>query len=181
MLAAISMNAFELSQLFVAIAFLFDLVSFQLKHRTFILLCFCGACSLLGAHYALLEQWTPFWMEVLALFRFAISIKFTSKKLKYVFHLLAGAIFFITFSGVVSLLTIIAALFQTEAAFHKRDKILRIYMMLGTLCMIATNAIIYSPAAIALECFFLSSNLLGYYRYYIKKQPDETVVDNSLL
>jgi len=41
-------------------------------------------------------------------------------------------------------------------------------MMIGTLVWIGHNALAGSPAAAVLETFFLGSNLVGYYRYYLR-------------
>jgi hypothetical protein len=41
-------------------------------------------------------------------------------------------------------------------------------MMVATIAWLAHNAIIGSPAAVVLEIFFLGSNILGYWRYYIR-------------
>ena len=46
---------------------------------------------------------------------------------------------------------------------------MRKIMMLGTFIIMSYNVIIFSPLGAVLEGVFLFSNLLGYYRHYLKK------------
>ena len=50
------MTPFILSQILIGIAICFDLISFQLKERGKILGCLLVSCTLIGIHFALLEQ-----------------------------------------------------------------------------------------------------------------------------
>jgi hypothetical protein len=81
-----------------------------------------------------------------------------------------GIIGFIsTYSSPASLFMFGAMILFTIGAFQKNDKFLRLLMMTGTILVITYDVIIFSPMAILLESFFLVSNILGYYRFYIQK------------
>nr|WP_279499880.1 YgjV family protein [Aeromonas veronii] len=52
------------------------------------------------------------------------------------------------------------------AAFCPDDRLLRRWMLLGTLCWLGNNLLVGSPVAALMEGLFLVSNLVGYYRHY---------------
>lgn len=163
------MSVFFLSQVLVGIAILFDLMSFQFKERKKIVACLFAAGVLISSHFILLEQWTAASLMVIATTRYLISIFSTSPKLKWLFcggSILATAV---TFSGLVSIISCLGSLFQTVAAFNKEDKRLRELMIVGTSFWLLHNYLIGSPTAVLMEVLFISSNLIGYYRYYLKK------------
>ena len=60
--------------------------------------------------------------------------------------------------------------FQTIGAFNKNDKQLRQFIIIGTLFWLCHNYIAGSPVAELMEILFLSSNITGYYRFYIRSQ-----------
>lgn len=161
---------FWLSQALIAIAFLFDLLSFQLKERKQILLCFIVSASLIGAHYLLLDQITAGLILLISAVRFAVSYFTTSKVWMYLFMAAAAACLIITYHSAASLLIFTASIVATYAAFQPRDQSVRLLMMLATATLIIYNIVIRSPAATAQECFFLGSNILGYYRFYLSRR-----------
>ncbi len=73
---------------------------------------------------------------------------------------------FATYQGLLALLGLLASLLQTRAAFCLDDRLLRRWMLLGTLCWLANNLLVGSPVAALMEGLFLVSNLVGYYRHY---------------
>ncbi len=77
----------------------------------------------------------------------------------------------ITFTDPLSLLSCIGSCLQTKAAFSQQDKALRFWMIIGTSFWLTHNALAQSPTAVLMEALFISSNLMGYYRFYIAKQP----------
>ena len=163
------MSVFFISQVLVGIAILFDLMSFQFKERKKIVACLFAAGVLISSHFILLEQWTAASLMVIATTRYLISIFSTSPKLKWLFcgsSIVATAV---TFSGLVSIISCLGSLFQTVAAFTKEDKRLRELMIVGTSFWLLHNYLIGSPTAVLMEVLFISSNLIGYYRYYVKK------------
>lgn len=162
------MSAFILSQIIVGIAVCFDLAAFQFKNKTKIIKCFVCAVTLISIHFALLEQWTAAGLMALGAVRFITCLYTDSKKMLGVFSFFTLIITFFTFAGLTSIVSCTAALFSNVAAFSKHDKHLRQFMIVSTCLWITHNILIGSPTAVAIEALFLCSNLVGYYRYYIK-------------
>lgn len=74
----------------------------------------------------------------------------------------------LTYEGVLSILGCAGSLFGTMASFSKDDKLLRQLMLIGTCLWLIHNILAGSPGAVVLEVFFICSNLVGYFRYYIR-------------
>ena len=164
------MNTFVISQILVGIAICFDLLSFQLKKRTHIVLCLSVAGIFISTHFLLLEKWTAAVLMAIAVARYVTSYFSTSKKLMALF--VSGSIVsaFFTFQGYLSILSCLGSTFQTLGSFSNNDKKLRQLMIIGTLFWLFHNYFASSPAAVLMEILFLSSNFIGYYRFYLKKQ-----------
>lgn len=162
------MTPFILSQVLVAIAIGFDLMSFQFKERQKIVTCLFFAGTLISSHFILLEQWTAASLMVIATIRYLVSVFSTSPKLKYFFCGASMVATAVTFSGVVSLVSGLASVIQTAAAFNQDDRRLRELMIVGTALWLIHNYLVGSPTAVLMEALFISSNLIGYYRYYLR-------------
>ncbi|MEZ9298136.1 YgjV family protein [Vibrio splendidus] len=160
------MSAFLWSQVLIAIAIVFDLISFQFKQRQKIVCCLCISGILISTHFALLEQWTAASLMLLASVRYFTSIFTTSKKLMFLFLTSAVVITVMTFINLISLLSFGGTLFQTTAAFCQSDQRLRQLMIFGTLLWLIHNYLVGSPTAVLMELLFIGSNIIGYYRYY---------------
>ena len=159
-------SVFVWSQVLIAIAIVFDIASFQFKQRRQIVCCLCVSGILISVHFILLEQWTAAGLLMLASIRYFCSIFTTSKRLMSVFLLSALIITVGTFSGLLSVLSFTATLFQTTAAFCQSDQRLRQLMIVGTSLWLVHNYLAGSPTAVLMEVLFIGSNLVGYYRYY---------------
>jgi hypothetical protein len=159
---------FIISQVLVAIAIGFDLMSFQFKDRQKIVTCLFFAGILISSHFMLLEQWTAASLMAIATVRYLVSVFSTSAKLKYVFCSASIISSVITYSGLVSVISCLGSIFQTIAAFNKDDRRLREFMIIGTAFWLLHNYLIGSPTAVIMEVLFISSNLVGYYRFYYK-------------
>lgn len=81
---------------------------------------------------------------------------------------------YITYDGYEDVLAVTAMLFGTIAAFSADDKRLRHFMMIASLFIITHNIIILTPLGIFVEVFFLISNLLAYWRFYLRKDNSAT-------
>ena len=163
------MNAFILSQILIGVAFLFDLASFQFKKREITLTLFAISAALISTHFFLLGAITAGFIIAASATRFLVSIFTTSPYLKYIFLVIIISLGVYTFDGYEDFFAIFTGIAATFAAFQSDEKRLRQFMMAGTSSIIIHNILIRSPAAIALEIFFLGSNLLSYYRFYIRK------------
>jgi len=166
----VAVSLFFISQVLVAIAILFDLMSFQFKERQKIVACLFCAGTLISSHFILLEHWTAASLMAIATVRYLVSIFSTSPKLKYLFWSASLIATVLTYSGLISILSFLASSIQTVAAFNKDDKRLRELMVVGTSFWLLHNYLIGSPTAVIMEVLFISSNLIGYYRYYYKKE-----------
>lgn len=162
------MDFFVLSQIVIGIAICFDLLSFQFKDRAKVLICLLISCILIGTHFILLEQWTATGLAFLAIFRYLVCLKTTSKAFMWVFIGLSVIIAIVTFGGVLSIISCLGSIFGAIGAFCKKDKQLRQFMFIGTSLWLLNNILIGSPAAVLMETLFLGSNIVGYYRFYIK-------------
>ncbi|WP_290924440.1 YgjV family protein [Halodesulfovibrio sp.] len=162
------MSVFVVSQLLVGVALIFDVLSFQFKDRKYIVLSIAAACFFMAAHFMLLDQWTATILMIVSGIRYAVSGYTTERKWMYFFCIVAVLGTAWTYTGVVSLLSFGATFVLTVAAFSKTDKQLREITFVGVLLWIIHNVVVWSPSAIALESFFLMSNIVGYYRYYMR-------------
>ena len=126
------------------------------------------SCTLISIHFMLLEHWTAACLGVLAAFRFASSLFTTSKKLMGLFVVAAILITAFSFDGLLSVISCTATIFSTVASFCKKDKLLRQLMLISTSLWVVHNYLAGSPGAVIMELFFISSNLVGYFRFYIR-------------
>ncbi len=165
------MSAFVLSQVLIGIAFLFDVASFQFKKREITLALFAFSASLIAAHFFLLGATTAGFVISVSAARFVVSIFTQNAYVKYGALILIAGLGFYTYDGYEDIFSILAGTFGTLSAFQKDERLLRVFMMFGTFSIITHNILIWTPAGIVLELFFLGSNLLSYYRFYLRKKP----------
>lgn len=162
------MSPFELSQLIIGIAFLADMASFQFKQKRHVLMCLAVAASLIGAHFFVLQVYTAAVLGFLAAARFITAMFSNSRQLYVLFMGLVLLNGVLTWAGVLTALSTCGALISTTGAFASNDKDFRRIMMVASLVWILHNVLAVTPAAVALEIVFLGSNLLGYYRFYVR-------------
>jgi len=162
------LEPFFLSQCLIGVAIVFDFFSFQFKERQKIVACLFVAGLLITAHFALLEQWTATALMSIATLRYLSSIVTTSSKMMWFFSGCSMIATAFTFAGLTSVISCIGTLFQTRASFCESDKTLRQLMIVGTSFWLLHNYMVDSPAAVLMEVLFIASNLIGYYRHYIK-------------
>ncbi|MCG9696109.1 YgjV family protein [Shewanella sp. Isolate11] len=160
------MSAFMLSQLLITVAIIFDLISFQFKQKRFIVACLAVSCVLSSTHFVLLEQWTAAALMMMAAIRYFVTIFSHDKRLLVLFLSLNSVLTYITFAGVLSLVSFAGSTMQTLATFCKTDQLLRQLMIIGTSIWLLNNLLVGSPMAALMEFAFICSNLVGYYRYY---------------
>lgn len=163
------MSPFLVSQILVAIAICFDLLSFQFKERPKIIACLIISCILISCHFAILGYWTATGLGLLATVRFMASLFTTSKKVMGLFMCASVAISIVSYSGILSILSCLGSLFGTVGTFCKDDKRLRQILLVGTSLWLVHNILAKSPTAVLMEALFIASNLVGYYRFYLKR------------
>jgi hypothetical protein len=162
------MSDFLLSQILIAIATCTDTLSFQFKDRKKIVACLLVSCTLISAHFMLLGHWTAAYLGLVAAARFTTSMFSTSKKLMGLFVFATVVISIFTYDGLLTVLGCTGSIFGTVASFCKEDKLLRQLMLVGTCLWIVHNFLAGSPGAVLMEALFISSNLIGYFRFYIR-------------
>ena len=162
------MSHFVISQILIGFAICFDVLSFQFKERTKIVACLLVSCTLISIHFMLLGHWTAVCLGLLAAVRFTASLFSTSKRVMMAFVLATIVLSALTFEGLLSILACSGGCFGTAASFCKEDKKLRQLMLVGTSLWIIHNYLAGSPAAVLMEAIFIGSNLVGYFRYYIR-------------
>jgi hypothetical protein len=162
------MSHFFISQILIGFAICFDILSFQFKERKKIVACLLVSCTLISVHFMLLDHWTAACLGILAAFRFTASMFSTSKKIMGIFVFTTIAISAVSYEGLLSILACSGGCFGTVASFSKEDKQLRQLMLVGTSLWIIHNYLAGSPGAVLMEAIFIGSNVVGYFRYYIR-------------
>lgn len=162
------MSLFVLSQILIGIAICSDVVSFQLKKRSHTVSCLLVSCVFISLHFMCLGHWTAAYLGIIAIARFSISIFSTSNIFLGIFITATVVVSIFTYEGLLSILGCTGAIFSTVASFSKADKLLRQLMFISTIFWIMHNVIAGSPGAVAMEIIFISSNVVGYYRYYVR-------------
>ena len=162
------MSAFALSQILVAVAICFDLLSFQCKERRRIIACLIVSCALISCHFALLGLWTAMGLALLAAFRLVAGYITTARSVMLLFIAASLAVAAITFDGMLSVLSCLGAVLGTIGSFCREDRQLRLVMMMATSMWLLHNSLAGTPTAVLMETLFLGSNFLGYYRFYLR-------------
>lgn len=160
---------FFASQILASFAIIADVFSFQFKERKKIIIFFMIAASCIGLHYLLLERYAAAAIIALWIVRFFVSYHRTDKYLIYIFTVLFALVTYVFYKDVYDLIIFAWITFVTIWVFHHDDKHLRQLMMCGTSCIILYNFLIFSPVWVVLESIFLWSNIVWYYRHYIRK------------
>lgn len=164
------MTPFIISQILAGLALGCDVASFQFKNRKTTLGFFALSASLLATHFFLLGATTAGFVVAVSAARFVVSIFTTNTRIKYLSLVIIFGLGIWTYDGFEDVFITAAMLLSTFAAFHVNEKRLRQYMMAATVLVITHNLIIFTPVGAFVETVFLSSNLLSYWRFYIKKQ-----------
>ena len=98
--------------------------------------------------------------------RFATAIFWQNERLFYFFFALVLINAVLSYHGVLTILATIATSLSTWAAFRPSDKQFRLFLIAAASVMMVHNMIAWTPAAIVMEVFFISSNVLAYRRLY---------------
>jgi len=161
---------FLISQILAGIAIVADVCSFQFKERKKIILFFMIAASCIALHYFFLGRYVAAGIVCLGIIRFFIAYHSIWEYWKYIFIALFSLTTIVFYKDYYDIFILVAMSLSTIASFRKDDHSLRLFMMWGTVTTIGYNFLIFSPVGVLLEAIFLGSNLVGYYRHYIRKQ-----------
>ena len=161
--------SFVISQVARFVAIGFDILSFQFKERKQIFLCFIIAASLISGHYFLLGRVAAGLIVLISVFRFITCYFTTNKKYMLLFIALNTISLFFTYKDLADLLFYTGLVIFIVGNFQENDKLMRQLMILGISLIVVYNVIIFSPIGMVGESIFLVSGLVGYYRYYLRK------------
>ena len=164
------MSNFLLSQILAGGVIILDIVTFQLKRREMILSCFVASVLLLSAHFWLLDQHTASLLMMVAAARYFVCIFWIHPALKYISLVLVVILGILTYSGWLSVLGTVASILATLGSCSAHDKQVRLWTMCASSCWAVHNVIVQTPIGVLTEVIFLCSNLVGYYRFYIRQQ-----------
>lgn len=161
---------FLLSQILAWIAIISDIFSFQFKERKKIIIFFIISAICIALHYFLLERYVGAFLISLWVIRFFVAYHKTHTYWIYIFIFLFWCTTLYFYKDIYDIIIFTATVLITVWVFQKDDKHLRLFLMCGTSLVVLYNFLIFSPVGVLLEAIFLTSNLVWYYRHYIKKR-----------
>jgi hypothetical protein len=173
---------FIISQILVTCAMVTDFLSFQFKDRKYTLLFLAISSCLISSHYFLLGQMASGVIVCFSIARFVVSYFSTNKKWLLLFIGLNAVSLVRTYTGMLDLLFFLGVSVFIIGNFQNDNKLMRKLMMCGTATIVFYNILIPSPMGALNEAIFLTSNFIGYWRFYIRKQKenrDDIYIDKS--
>lgn len=162
-------SSFLASQILVAIAMVFDFLSFQFKEKRHTLLCLMVSATLFSIHYFLLGALVGGVMVAISVIRFITCYHTTSKKVMLLFMGINTIALWFTYQFAYDFFYYVGTLFIITGNFQNDNKLFRKLMMAGTSLLIIYNIFIFSPVGALVEGSFLISNFIGYWRHYGRK------------
>jgi hypothetical protein len=163
-------TSFLISQVLIFGAMLSDFLSFQFKERKKTMLCLVVSSCFIASHYLLLDQLSSGVLVCFSVIRFIVAYFSTNKKRLLVFIGLNTVALFLTYNAPLDLLFYVGLTVFIIGNFQANNRLMRQLMMCGTAIIVVYNMLIPSPMGALNEAIFLTSNLIGYWRFYIKKQ-----------
>jgi len=164
------MNDFLLSQILAAIAFACGVISFQCKRRRSILLWLCGSTVVNACHFFVLDRPAPGALLLILAARSLTAAFRVNRRLMYLFMGLVLVGFFFSYKNPLSFLALCATLLATYGGFQRTDKRVRVILMMCAAIWVVHNALAKTPVAALMEATFLTSNLVGYWRFYLSSR-----------
>lgn len=161
---------FWISQFLIFIAIITDFLSFQVKERKNVLLLLTISAFLITIHYFLLWKINAWILLTISTLSFLVSSFSHNKKWMWLFFVLYPIPIIFNYTEIWDLILFFALYIVLIAKFQKDDKTVRLGIMLATLFSITYNIIIFTPMWVVLEILFLGSNIVWYWKHYIKKK-----------
>ena len=161
---------FIASQIFVGIALILSVLSFQFKERRTIILLLIFSAICIALQYIFLERYVGAALVTVGFLRYLCSYYYPKDFLIPVFIIAFALLTAIFWRDMYDILPFLSASINTLGAFQNDDKRLRIIMLFGSPLLILYYLLIGSPIWIILEWMFLASNLVWYYRFYHQKK-----------
>ena len=164
----IEITAFIVSQILVWIAIVTDFVSFQFKDRKKVLIWLTISSTLITIHYLLLGQINAFFLLTISTFSFLVSAFTHDKRVMYLFFLFYLLPVVLNYQEASDLFIFVWLYIILFAKFQKNDKYIRLWIMLWITFVIAYNIVIFTPMWVLLEVLFLGSNVIWFYKHYLR-------------
>lgn len=174
------MSHFILSQIFAAFAFACGLISYQFKGRRSILLWMFGSASCNANHFYFLGRPGPACIALVVGARSLVSAFSINQSLMVLFQGLTVVGFFLTFQNSLSYLVLFAGLVAGYASFQQSDRKIRILFLLCGLMWLTHNLLAGSPVGSLMEATFVTSNLIGYWRFYHRGRSIDSADDQGM-
>ncbi|MDR2189847.1 MAG: YgjV family protein [Candidatus Peribacteria bacterium] len=169
-------TTFIISQVLIFGAMLFDFLSFQFKERKKTIVCLAISSCFISTHYLLLEQIPAGIMVGFSIVRFIVSYFSTDKRRLLFFIGLNTVSLFFTYKVPIDLLFYVGVTIFMIGNFQANNKLMRQLMMCGTASIILYNILIPSPMGALNEAIFLTSNFIGYRRFYMRKNISDIYI-----
>ncbi len=164
------MSTFLISQIIAVGALAAGVMTFQLKERVYIVSAFALMSSLLSLHFYVLGEYTASAIVAVSVVRFLVSAITKRQIFMYLFLAITMLVGWYTYVVWYNLIAIAAGLLGVIATFQTADKRLRVIMMSSSTTMAIHDIIVGTPVGLAVDLTVLTSGLIGYYRYYTRKQ-----------
>lgn len=174
------MSDFLLSQVIAAIAFACGVISFQSRTRRSILLWLCGTAIAYACHFFILGRVAPGTLFLIIGARCLAAAFSVNRKIMYVFIGLILVGFFYSYKSPLEFLGLFGTLSATYGSFQRTEKKVRVFQMLSNGPWMVHNILVWTPVAAVMEAAFLTSNVLGYWRFHCRgnagpgRDPDFT-------
>jgi len=168
------MSDFFVSQILAAIALGCGVISFQSKTRRIILLWLFGTGVCNAVHYFILDQTAAGTLFVVIAARCLAAAFSVNQKIMYVFLGLIVIGFFFTHKSPIAFLGLFGTLSATYGSFQRSEQRLRVFHMLSNVSWMVYDIVVGTPVAAVTEATFLTSNVLGYWRFHGRPEAAST-------
>ncbi|MDD3066887.1 MAG: YgjV family protein [Candidatus Gracilibacteria bacterium] len=168
--------SFVSSQILMLAAMVLGFASLQFRARKHIFLTLAIGAGLISAHYFLLGKVAAGVIVSFSVLRFVTAIFTSDKKYILIFLALNTIALFFTYKEIYDLLVFFGIAIIVIGNFQASDKHMRSSLIFGTSLVLLYNTLIFSPMGIVEEGSFLISNLIGYFRFHIKKQKPPKII-----
>jgi len=160
------MNDFLLSQVIAAIGFACGVISFQSRTRRSILLWLLGTSIANACHFFVLGEAAAGILNIVIGARCLVAAFSVNQPIMYVFLGLMVVGFSCSCKGPLDLLALLAALSATYGSFQEAEQRVRVFHMVSNVSWMVYNLLVWTPVAAAMQATFLTSNVLGYWRFH---------------
>jgi len=160
------MSGFLFSQVLAVLALGCGAISFQSRTRRLILLWLFGTAVFNGSHFFILGRTTAGILYLVIAARCLAAAFSVNQKIMYVFFGLIGIGFCFSYKNPIGFLGLFGTLSATYGSFQRTEPRLRIFHMLSNVSWMIHNIVVGTPVAVVTEATFLTSNVLGYWRFH---------------